>query len=51
LQSPTIDIEGLGKDQLSSLSSALVIPDSFLAKEATDLLREYSADLLMAGTG
>src|SRR5215831_18859355 len=31
---------------MSSLSSALVIPDSSLAKEATDMLREYSTDLL-----
>src|SRR5205814_9120556 len=29
-----------------NLISALVIPDSLLAKEATDLLREYSTDLL-----
>ena len=29
-----------------SLSSALVIPDSSLAKEATDILREHSTDLL-----
>jgi len=31
---------------MSSLSSALVIPDSSLAKGATDILREYSIDLL-----
>src|SRR5215813_416861 len=31
---------------MSSLSSALVIPDSSLAKEATDMLREHSTDLL-----
>jgi HD domain len=31
---------------MSNLSSALVIPDSSLAKEATDILREYSTDLL-----
>jgi hypothetical protein len=31
---------------MSSFSSALVIPDSLLAKEATDLLREHSTDLL-----
>jgi HD domain-containing protein len=31
---------------MSSLSSALVIPDSLLAKEATDVLRENSTDLL-----
>src|SRR5689334_5613034 len=31
---------------MSRLSSALVIPDSSLAKEATDILREYSTDLL-----
>jgi HD domain len=32
---------------MSTLSSALVIPDSQLAKEATDLLRRYSTDLLI----
>ena len=31
---------------MSNLSSALVIPDSLLAKEASDLLREHSTDLL-----
>src|SRR6201984_188574 len=31
---------------MSSLSSAVVIPDSLLAKEATEILREYSTDLL-----
>jgi len=31
---------------MSNLSSALVIPDSSLAKEATNLLREHSTDLL-----
>jgi HD domain len=31
---------------MSNLASALVIPDSLLAKEATDILREYSTDLL-----
>jgi HD domain len=31
---------------ISNLSSALVIPDSLLAKEATGILREYSSDLL-----
>jgi hypothetical protein len=34
------------KKTMSRLSSALVIPDSSLAKEATDILREYSTDLL-----
>lgn len=29
-----------------NLSNALVIPDSLLAKEATDILREHSTDLL-----
>ena len=29
-----------------STSSSLVIPDSLLAKEATDILREHSTDLL-----
>src|SRR5215475_5949814 len=32
---------------MSRLSSAFVIPDSLLAKEATDLLREHSIDLLI----
>jgi hypothetical protein len=31
---------------MSNLSPAIVIPDSLLAKEATDLLREHSTDLL-----
>jgi hypothetical protein len=31
---------------MSNLSPGLVIPDSLLAKEATDLLREHSTDLL-----
>src|SRR3954462_3149921 len=31
---------------MANLSSALTIPDSLLAKEATDLLREHSTDLL-----
>ena len=31
---------------MSNLSPVLVIPDSLLAKEATDLLREHSTDLL-----
>src|SRR3954447_894262 len=31
---------------MPNLSSPLVIPDSLLAKEATDLLREHSTDLL-----
>src|SRR5436189_1534497 len=30
----------------SNLACALVIPDSLLAKEATDILRKYSTDLL-----
>src|ERR1700751_4291068 len=33
-------------DPMANLSSALTIPDSLLAKEATDLLREHSTDLL-----
>ena len=32
---------------MSRLSSALVIPDSLLAKEAAELLREHSIDLLI----
>jgi hypothetical protein len=31
---------------MPTLSSALVIPDSLLAKEATEILREHSTDLL-----
>src|ERR1700721_726538 len=31
---------------MSNLSSALVLPDSFLAKGATAILREHSTDLL-----
>src|ERR1700761_6111927 len=31
---------------MSNLSSALAIPDSLLAKEATDILREHSTELL-----
>jgi hypothetical protein len=31
---------------MANLSSALIVPDSLLAKEATDLLREHSTDLL-----
>src|SRR5262245_56464159 len=33
--------------QVSNLSSALLIPDSLLAKEATDILHEYSTELLI----
>jgi hypothetical protein len=40
----TVDIEG--GTTMSDISSALVIPASLLAKEATDLLREHSTDLL-----
>jgi hypothetical protein len=32
---------------MANLSFALVIPDSSLAKEATEILREYSTDLLI----
>jgi len=31
---------------MANLSSVIIIPDSLLAKEATDLLREHSTDLL-----
>ena len=31
---------------MANISSALALPDSLLAKEATDLLRQYSGDLL-----
>jgi HD domain len=33
-------------NSISNTSSALVVPDSLLAKEATDLLREHSTDML-----
>src|SRR3954469_3142174 len=45
-KAPTVDLERRNKDQMSTLSSALVIPDSLLAKEARGILREYSTDLL-----
>ena len=32
---------------MSILSSAVAIPDSVLAKDATDILREHSTDLLI----
>jgi HD superfamily phosphodiesterase len=32
---------------MSDLASALIIPDSLPAKEATDILREHSTDLLL----
>jgi hypothetical protein len=32
---------------MSNMSSSLVIPDSLLAKEATDILREHSTELLI----
>jgi len=35
-----------GNKDMSNLTSALAIPDSLLAKEATDILRKYSTDLL-----
>ena|GEM_PF-63626 len=41
-----VDVERSNKDQMLTLSSLLLIPDSLLAKEATDLLREHSTDLL-----
>ena len=45
-QTPS-DTEGHTKDTtMTNLSSTLVVPDSLLAKEATDLLREHSTDLL-----
>jgi hypothetical protein len=40
----TVDVEGA--TTMSNLFFALTIPDSLLAKEATDLLREHSTDLL-----
>lgn len=39
----------LGNDAIMTmpnLANALLIPDSLLAKEATDILREHSTDLL-----
>src|SRR5246500_5373806 len=39
-------LKGGNKDHMSNISSALVIPDSLLAKEATAVLREHSTDLL-----
>src|SRR5262245_65007295 len=38
--------KGRNKDQMSIFNPALTIPDSLLAKEATEILREYSTDLL-----
>src|ERR1700748_1780459 len=38
--------KGRSNKEVSSHMSALIIPDSLLAKEATDLLREHSTDLL-----
>jgi HD domain len=35
-----------GLTEMSTLSSSFAIPDSLLAKEATDVLRKYSTDLL-----
>jgi hypothetical protein len=41
------ETEGHTKDTImSNFSPSLVIPDSLLAKQATDLLREHSTDLL-----
>jgi hypothetical protein len=37
-------LKGGNKDHMSNISSALVIPDSLLAKEATHLLREHSTE-------
>src|SRR6478735_11491670 len=37
---------GAATTKMANLSSALIIPDSLLAREATDLLREHSTDLL-----
>jgi hypothetical protein len=42
---PKVDVEGRNKDLMSNLSTALVIPDSLLVKEATDIMHEHSADL------
>src|ERR1700760_4935851 len=41
-----VDVERRNNDQMLTLSSSPLIPDSLLAKEATDLLREHSTDLL-----
>jgi hypothetical protein len=45
-KAPKVDVEGRNKNSMSNLSTALVIPDSLLAKEATDILHEHSTDLL-----
>jgi hypothetical protein len=45
-KAPIVDVERRNKDSMSTLSTAIAIPDSLLAKEATDILREYSTDLL-----
>jgi hypothetical protein len=39
-------LKGGNKAPMSTLPSSLSIPDSLLAKEATDILREHSTDLL-----
>jgi hypothetical protein len=39
--------QGLTGDAMSGLSATLLIPDSALAKEAAQMLREYSTDLLI----
>src|SRR5436305_9052468 len=44
-KSTSIDVVG-SNDHMSNSSSALIVPDSLLAKEASALLREHSTDLL-----
>jgi hypothetical protein len=44
-KTPKVDTEKHNKDSTSNLSTALVIPDSLLAKEATDIMHEHSTDL------
>jgi hypothetical protein len=45
-KAPKVHIEGRNKKSMSNLSTAPVLPDSLLAKEATDILHEHSTDLL-----
>jgi hypothetical protein len=43
---PTVTLERKQQMTTPNLAHALVIPDSLLAKEATDILRQHSTDLL-----
>jgi hypothetical protein len=44
--STTATLERTQQMTTPNLAHALVIPDSLLAKEATDILRQHSTDLL-----